>query len=123
MLAHQDGDEIILGRLRLWDLRAKQNGALLKAPLNFLHTCECLWLFSSNHKKSKMKTRVSYRQGEDFTFIMDERLSGAQQVWIKFGKFIVIFQKTGQILGGVGWGSRSGSAYPHPRAPRASSPS
>lgn len=51
-----------------------------------------------------MKTRVSYRQGEDFTFIMDERLSGAQQVWIKFGKFIVIFQKTGQILGGVGGG-------------------
>lgn len=50
-----------------------------------------------------MKTRVSYRQGEDFTFITDERLSGAQQVRIKSGKFIVIFQKTGQILeGGVG---------------------
>lgn len=48
-----------------------------------------------------MKTRVPYRQGEDFTFIMDERLSRAQQVWIKFGKFIVTFQKTSQILCGV----------------------
>lgn len=57
-----------------------------------------------------MKTRVSYRQGEDFTFIMDERLSGAQQVRIKFGKFIVIFQKTGQILLGA-W-EASGAGLP-----------
>lgn len=66
-----------------------------------------------------MKTRVSYRQGEDFTFITDERLSGAQQVRIKSGKFIVIFQKTGQILEG-GWAGRSGAAYPQPHALRVS---
>lgn len=98
-LQHWTSFEIlVLSSSRLQDLYAKQNENLLKAPLSFLHTCECLWFFSSNHKKSKMKTRVPYRQGEDFTFIMDERLSRAQKVRINFGKFIVTFQKTSQIL-------------------------
>lgn len=96
--------KLVLSSPRLQDLYAKQNQNPLKAPLNFLHTCECLWFFSSNHKKSKMKTRVPYRGGEDFTFITDERLSRAQKVWIKFGKFIVTFQKTSQIL----WGRAGG---------------
>lgn len=66
-----------------------------------------------------MKTRVSYRQDEDFTFITDERLDGAQQVWIKFGKFIVVFQKTGQISMGGG-GGRSRTVYPQLPAPHTS---
>lgn len=34
---------------------------------------------------------------------MDERLSRTEQVQIKFGKFIVIFQKTSQVLQGGGY--------------------
>lgn len=42
----------------------------------------------------------AYSNGENFTLIMDERLSRAKQVQIKFGKFIIIFQKTSQVLQG-----------------------
>lgn len=51
-------------------------------------------------KKSGINTCGPYSDGENITLIMDERLSRAKQVQIKFGKFIVSFQKTSQVQSG-----------------------
>lgn len=81
--------------------RGREPEPFFKALLNFLCTSEGLWfLIIKPQKKSRIKTCGPYSDGENFTLIMDERPSRAKQVQIKFGKFIVIFQKTSQVLQG-----------------------